>query len=231
MQLDDFRIAYDMVNNFKKYDTVSNPPKINTLAYQVPKIEGIHPKLWGKNIDEVKLNTLEYILYDLHKMDEDKIISTLIALLYYWKIRKRKQSKMEESYQEVINHYTIKNEALSYKSIIKGECVYLVKIHIGSKTLFKVGKTKNINQRMINLQSDIKSNYPLVSVTVVILEVKFCDNSDEIEEVVLSEARSIIPDKHKLNFKGNTETFENSIMESIFKLNFVKIDKYKELVN
>jgi hypothetical protein len=216
MQLDDFRIAYDIVNNFKKYDTVSNPPKINTLVYQVPKIEGIHPKLWSKSIDEVKLNTLEYILYYLHNIDEDKVISTLIALLYYWRIRKRKQAKMDEVYQEVIKHYTIENKVYCDTNTCKGKCVYLVKIYIGSMTLYKVGQAIDLHQRMINLQSDIKSSYPLVSVGMSILAVKLCDNSDKLEEIILSEAKSKITKKHKFNFKGYTEAFKSESLIAIF---------------
>lgn len=216
MQLNDLKIAYDIVMNFKKYDTLSSPPKVNTLDYKVPKLDGIHSKLWGKNIDEVKLNTLEYILYDLHNMDEDKVISNLIALLYYWKIRKRKQSKMDEVYQEVVKHYTIQNKELKNDKLNKGKCVYLVKISIGSRTLYKIGKTEDIHQRIINLQSDIKCRYPLVSIAIDILEVKYYAYSDEIEKLILIKAKSKIIDKHKLNFKGSTEAFEDIELIDVF---------------
>lgn len=218
MELEDLETAYNIVSRFNKYDTLSSPPKIHTLNFEVPIISGIHKGEYRKNIEEVKPNTLEYILYYLHDIDFTMIINTIIALLYYWKFRKRKALIMEQVYQEVVNHFTIQHEPYKgNKKIKKGTCVYLVKIGIGNKVLYKIGKTKDLHQRMLNLQSNINANYPFVSVGVTVKEVLYCDNHNEIEERLLKEIRNINIKKNKFYFNGCTESFENIVVVDIFK--------------
>jgi hypothetical protein len=213
MELDDLETAYNIVSRFNKYDTLSSPPKINTLNFEVPIISGIHKGEYRKNIEEVKPNTLEYILYYLHDIDFTMIINTIIALLYYWKFRKRKALIMEQVYQEVVNHFTTQHEPYKgNEKIKKGTCIYLVKIEIGNKVLYKIGKTKDLHQRMINLQSNINVNYSFVSVGITIKEVIYCDNYDEREERLLTEIRNINIKKHKFYFDGHTECFESDIL-------------------
>lgn len=136
MIINDLKIAYDIVNNFKKYDTLSNPPRINKLDYKVPCIDGISKYEWGKDIEEVNPNTLQYILYNLHNLDYSKVIDTTIALLYYWKVRKRNILKMEKVYQEILNHYLVVNESATNNHLLKKEkCIYLIEINIGIKSM------------------------------------------------------------------------------------------------
>jgi predicted GIY-YIG superfamily endonuclease len=213
MELNDLKIAYDIVSKFNKYDTLSTPPKVNTLNFKVPIISGIHQGEHRKNIEEVKPNTLEYILYYLHNIDFTMIINTLIALLYYWKFRKRKSLMMKEVYQEIVNHFTVHNEPYKWnEKTKKGNCVYIIKIEIGNKVLYKVGKTKDLHQRMLNLQSNINANYSFVSVGITIKEVLYCDNHAEKEKILLTEIRNRNIKKHKFYFKGHTECFESDIL-------------------
>ncbi len=218
MQLDELKIAYDMINKFSKYDTLSNPPRINTLDYRVPVVSGLHSGEYGKNIEEVKQNTLNYILYHLHDIDYTLVTDTLIALLYYWKFRKKKSLKMEQAYQEIVSHYTVEHEPYTrYENSKKGNCIYLVKIYIGSKILYKVGITEDIHQRIVNLQSDINIKYPCISVGIDVQKVIYCENNKEMEKILLNDAKSHNIKKHKFFFDGYTEAFESDILINIFK--------------
>ncbi len=218
MKQNDLQMAYDIVSNFTKYDTMSNPPKINTLYYKVPKQTGISRWEYYKDIEEVSKSTLEYILYRLHNASHTLIMNTLIALLYYWRFRERKPTMMQQVYNEAVSHYTVENQPYTrYESAIKVNCVYLIKINIGCDTLYKVGQTEDIHSRMINLQSNISKRYSSVSVGVVVQEVKYCSNCKEVEEELLKEARNKLTKKHKFYFDGHTESFESDKLIDIFK--------------
>ena len=217
MKESDLKIAYKMVKNFKKYDTMSNPPKINNLEYTVPYIDGLHPEVRGKNIDEVYPNTLVYILYYLHGSDIIRTIDALMALLYYWQFRRREPAKMEEVYKDIVHHYTISNQPYKHYVDSKlGECIYLVKLSIGSKTLYKVGVTEDIHSRLKNLQSDVQTSYPLVSIGLEPINVVYTDGAIGVEELILDDARKTITSCHKFNFKGSTEAFKDSILIDLF---------------
>jgi hypothetical protein len=207
MTINDLKIAYDIINNFKKYDTLSNPPRINKLDYKVPCIDGISKYEWGKDIEEVNPNTLQYILYNLHNLDYSKVIDTTIALLYYWKVRKRNILKMEKVYQEILNHYLVVNESTTNNHFLKKEnCVYLIEINIGSTTLYKIGKTSDINERFANLKSNIQKMYSTVSVGIKILNLIYNHNNETIEKEILNKIDAKNK-KHKFYFNGHTESF------------------------
>lgn len=206
-----------MVKNFRKYDTESIPPKINKLEYSVPNISGISKYECGKNIDEVYPNTLTYILYYLHGSDTIRTIDALMALLYYWQFRKRESHVMEKIYQEVVSHYTVQNKPYTYYAESKiGKCIYLVKLSIGSKILYKIGITEDIHSRFKNLQYDIQNSYPLVSVGLEPIKAVFTDSADEVERLILEQANQTISNKHKFNFRGSTESFNDTKLIAIF---------------
>lgn len=211
MNLNDLKIAQDIVNNFQKYDTLSKPPKINKLEYKVPSINGISTYEHGKDIESVKPNTLKYIIFHLHNVDYSLIIETTIALLYYWKFRKNKKTLLEETYKEIVNHYTLSHNNCFY-NYNDGECVYLIKIYIGSHTLFKVGKTASFNQRMSNILSDVKSKYEYVSCSIEPLKVHYTLSSYEIEQNILRELKK----DHKFFFNGHTESFSDKNVINIY---------------
>ncbi len=212
MELNDLEIAYDIINNFQKYDTLSNPPRINKLDYKVPSIDGISRYEHGKDVDSVKPNTLKYILYYLHNIEHSIIIDTVIALLYYWKIRKNNKSMFEKSYIEIVNHYTLTHNSYSF-NYSNGECVYLIKIDIGSETLYKIGSTTNFNQRMTNILSDIKSKYEYVSCNIEPLQVEYTSMYYEIETNILNQLKE---KKHNFYFNGHTESFKKIETIDIF---------------
>lgn len=217
MTINDLKIAYDIINNFKKYDTLSNPPRINKLDYKVPCIGGISKYEWGKDIEEVNPNTLQYILYNLHNLDCSKVIDTIIALLYYWKVRKRDNFKMEKVYQEILNHYLIVNESTTNNHLLKKEkCIYLIEINIGNSTLYKVGKTSSIKDRFTNLKLNIQEMYSNVSTGIKILGIIYNQNNENIEKEILNkmDTKNI---KHKFYFNGHTESFKNIVVIDIFK--------------
>lgn len=217
MKESDLRIAYEMVKDFRKYDTMSSPPKINRLDYTVPNISGLYPSVRGKNIDEVYPNTLVYILYYLHGSDIIRTIDALMALLYYWQFRQRNQTKMEIVYKDIVHHYTISNQPYKhYVGSKLGECIYLVKLSIGSKILYKVGVTEDIHSRLKNLQSDTQISYPLVSIGLEPISVVFIDGAVVVEANILEAARKTITTKHKFNFKGSTEVFNDEKLIDIF---------------
>jgi hypothetical protein len=224
MSEDDLSIAYCMVKNFKKYDTESNPPRINKLEYSVPKISGISKHEHGKNIDEVYPSTLAYILYHLHGSDAIRTTDALVALLYYWQFRKRNLHMMEKAYQEIVSHYTVQNKPYTYYAKSKmGKCVYLVKLSIGSKVLYKVGVTEDVHSRFKNLQSDIQNSYQLVSVGLEPINAVFVDSADEVEGFILEQANKTITTKHKFNFRGSTESFDDTQLIVIFNEHTSKI--------
>ena len=81
---DNFKVAYKVINSRSVFDNITNP-----LGYKVPKKSGIHFGDYYKTIKEVKPSTLQYILYKLHNLDYDLATDTLVALLYYYRFRKK----------------------------------------------------------------------------------------------------------------------------------------------
>lgn len=220
MNINDLKIAYDIVNNFRKYDTLSIPPKINKLDYKVATINGITRYEHGKDINSVKPNTLRYILFNLHNIEYSIIIDNVIALLYYWKIRKNNKHMFEKAYEEIINHYTFKNDNYSF-NYKKGKCLYLIKIYIGKETLYKVGITASFNSRMANILSDIKSKYEHVSVSLKALQVEYTQNGYQMEKEILKGLKN----DHKFYFDGHTESFKNVEIINIFNKNIKLTNK------
>jgi hypothetical protein len=182
MLLKDFKEIYKFIENRGFMEN-----KLNPIDYKVPNLQGIIPQQRYRTIKEVRPDTLKYILYKLHNIDNDIATDTLMALLYYYKFRAKKQYKMERVYRKAIYHYIIKHPLYTkYENSKKGNCIYLVKINIGRKTLYKVGTTNDIHQRMTNLQSDISNFYQLVSVGIEVKKVIYCDNNNEVEQDILS---------------------------------------------
>ena len=212
MLLNEFKDIHSFIENRGFMEN-----KINPLEYKVPNLEGIIPQQKHKTIKEVRPDTLKYILYKLHNIDNDIATDTLMALLYYYKFRDKKLAKMETAYRKARYHYIIKHTPYTKdKNMKKGDCIYLIRINIGRKTLYKVGTTSDIHTRMINLQSNISKFYPLVSVGINIKKVIYCNNNKEIEETLLSEIRSNNIKKHKFFFDGHTEAFQSDMLLKIF---------------
>ena len=209
-------MALMIVNDFVKYDTSAIPAKINTIDYSVPALRGIHKGQWHKNIDEVEPNTLAYIIYHLHRADAVHITDAVIAYLYYWKFRKKDKKKMFEEYKNIKKHYSIQNQNTIDKNLIKmGIGLYLLEITIGAKTLYKVGITEDVVLRISNLKSDIRTSYSHVSVGVKLLDVKYINKPKGTEEKIVEEANNRFK-KHKFNFRGSTESFEDGGLISIY---------------
>ena len=125
---------------------------------------------------------------------------------------------MNKVYKEVVDHYTVINKPyLFYAGSIKNKmCLYLVTIFIGSVQLFKVGYTTDIHQRMTNLQANLKTRYPLVSIGLKPLKVVYTEDAPELEKLILKEVSQLNLPKHKFNFEGSTEAFNSTDIPSIF---------------
>ena len=218
-----FDLQLELIINWKKYVMEDGSLiKKEPPHYEVPSLKGIHSKVIGKNINEVQLNTLEYILYNLHDADCNLIEETAMALFYYYLHRIRSTFKLKKVYNNLIEHYNIIHEQEPCH-IDDAACVYLLQINIGSKKLYKVGKSTDLKSRYYNLISDIKANYPLVSVNVNVLNQYNTNEIDYIEKKILD----LISLKHKNTkffFEGHTESFESEEIVNIYNscLNLLK---------
>jgi hypothetical protein len=205
--------AYEIVKNFKRFDTASNPPKKHTLEYSVPKISGISKYEWGKNIDEVKPNTLDYIIYKLHSTEELLIQEAVMALLYYWKIRRRNIKKMEDVYLQIMHHYSVKPMNVEQDFPDDNKIyVYHISWSIGSKRVYKVGYTTEFEKRVVSIANEVKRFYPLVNLGDLkihrIIEFNTTEQAQSFEE----EAKRSIENaefvtKSKFYFTGSSESY------------------------
>lgn len=212
----DFNLQYKIAKEWNKFETIDGsivkrePPK-----YVVPNLPGIHYKVLGKGINEVQYNTLEYILYYLHNVDYNTIEDTTMALYYYYIHRIRNPKQIREEPQKLIRHYNIINEQKKQQFIFE-PCVYLMEICIGSKKVYKIGKTTDLQSRYNNLLSSVKTNYSLVSVAVNIKETYISEDIDEIEKEMLIKISSSMKNT-KFYFKGHTESFESEKVIDIYR--------------
>lgn len=215
MIINDIKQVYELINKRNVFTNIEKP-----IIYEIPKVKGIHYTEHGKTIKDVYPNTLEYIIYNLHDIDYSFLIESIMALFYYWKFRKNNKTKLNQVYKEIVNHYSSINKKI-IQNYDKGKCVYLLEIRIGSKTLYKVGKTTNFKDRISNLDYDIKSKYSFVSSSIKPLQVVYSSNFEEIEKSILNELNCKNQKKHNFYFNGHTESFENIEIISIYN-NFVR---------
>ena len=183
------------------------------MAYNVPRVDGLHYRTWGKDMSSVKPNTLHHIIYTLQQIDEDMLHRAIVALFYYWKIRKRnKMSELEREYDEILNHYTMTNTNNSIGVGNNKEMkFYLLEINIGAMKCYKLGFTSEpMKRRVATIRSDIARNYPLVSSSVNLLNYLEDDNAKDIESEFKEQHQEQLGSKHYFN--GSTECFTDALL-------------------
>ena len=210
MDVNDIKEAYNFINKRNVFTNITNP-----IIYVIPRIKGIHKGEYGKTIKDVYPSTLKYIIYNLHDINYDFLIESIIALFYYCKFRKNSNIMLNRVYEDIINHYTYK-DIQPITKYEKGKSIYLIKIEIGSETLYKIGKTSDFNKRITNIKDDIESKYGYVSVRIEPLQVFYISNIDEVENEILSQIRSKKNVKHKFYFNGHTESFLDKCVIDIY---------------
>ncbi len=203
--------AIDIVTSYKRRGM--NGQLNEPMNYNVPKADGIHRSVWGKDISSVKPNTLKHIIYTLQMIDEDMLHRAIVALFYYWKVRKRnKISEMKRECNEILNHYiqtnTNRDIDVGNNSEMK---FYLLEVRIGAMECYKLGYTsKPIKRRVDTIRSDITKNYPLVSSSVNIIEYWESKNAKEIESELKEEHDKQLGTKYYFN--GSTECFTDLLL-------------------
>ena len=208
----ELKIAYEIVDSFIKYDTRSNPPRINTLDYRVPKLNGIIKYHWGKRIEEVKPNILEHIVFYLHNTEVSTIVDGVIGLLYYHKIRSRNLMKMESVYKNITRYYSSTNSRdIPLATILSEAIVYSISFSIGTNKINKFGLASDKN-RYRKLISDVRSNYKHTSVGgfIVNQEIQFhtLEQAERFEEEALNNLKKHeLYSKCKYLFDGYTEAY------------------------
>lgn len=178
--------------------------------YKTPRRDYILVNQQGKAINELRLSTLEYIMFKAVEATEDEKVDALFAYLYYYKYKKklhRLPDKMKDVVNSVIEHYTIVNKQDKYCYKYLGSVLYLVNIKIGKyRSLYKVGISDDIDTRLTRLRSDIMSNY-CVSVSVEPLNVWIVSNNKKLEKEVLEKILDVVKYDSGFKFKGSEESF------------------------
>ena len=161
---DELLDAFELVNNFRFRDIKKGIFNTFPLShYKVPRVDGIQKEVYDKGINQVKPNTLKYIIFNLHNADENIIIEAIVVLLYCYK-KKQETKTMREVFKRILHHYTVANKEESILLDIKEKAiVYSISFDIGSITYNKFGYTTD-KKRIEKLRSDIKSRYPHVSI-------------------------------------------------------------------
>ena len=183
------------------------------MIYNVPRADGLHYRTWGKDISSVKPNTLKHIIYTLQMIDEDMLQRAIVALFYYWKVRRRnKISELQREYDEILKHYTKSNTNREIDAGNNKEMkFYLLSIHIGSMQCYKLGITsKQMQRRVATIRSDVAKNYPLVSSSVNVLECWESNNAKEIESELKEQYDEQLGSKYYFN--GSTECFTDLLL-------------------
>jgi hypothetical protein len=209
----DLKIAYDMVNDFKRFDLKTKTFNTFTLIdYQVPKVDGIHSGEYGKGINKVKPSLLEYMIFKLHNVNKDMIFEAIICLLYYWKFRREEPRIRKQVYIRIHHHYAVTHcLTMPIISINDEAIVYYISFSIGSLNIVKIGVTTDIN-RFNKLISDITNNYPLVSVgnfkVMQIIQFKTKQQAMEFEKEAIKNIKLHKDYKKCKNyFDGYTEAY------------------------
>ena len=161
---DELLDAFELVNNFRFRDIKKGIFNTFPLShYKVPRVDGIQKEVYDKGINQVKPNTLKYIIFNLHNVDENIIIEAIVVLLYCYK-KKQETKTMREVFKRILHHYTVANKEENILLDIKEKAiVYSISFDIGSITYNKFGYTTD-KKRLVKLLSDIKSKYPHVNV-------------------------------------------------------------------
>lgn len=213
MIVESIKFAYDCVNNFTYKNILKNTCNKFDFEYSVPEIKGICKFEWGKKLDSVKPSTLEYIIYHLHNAEVKLVIDSVIAYLYYWKIRKADTKTMKLKYKEILQHYEpIKDELIIPTAMITNVAiVYSISFTVGiiQTNKFGIATDKNRYKKMID---DVKSKYPLVSVSnfKVNQEIQFntVKQAEEFEKEALKNLKQHRQyKKGKICFDGYTESY------------------------
>lgn len=206
-----FDDAYKLVRDYRYLDPKTKLPNKFPFEYSTHQHQGIYRKLWRKDIKSVKPSTLEYILYNLHDVDEVMIYETLIAYLYYWKVRKKDFKTMIKKFKEVKSHYEVLH-TLKIPQIDSKPSVYYISFYIGNIKLYKIGYSDNPTERFKQLFKDIKANYPLVSIgELEIIDIQSYSTKREalrMEQKILDKYKQ---DNHKFLFNGHTEVYLDAL--------------------
>ncbi len=207
------KTAYDIVNEFEKINKTVFPQTINTFPfkYTVPKLKGITKYQWGKNIKEVKPSTLKYIIYYLHSTDCDIIFEATVALLYYYKVRKKNIDEMNNTYKDILHHYTVKRDPKKH-NVEDTIVVYYISFFIGSKLVYKVGYSTQPIKRFKEILTSIKKYYEDVSVGDFNIHQLVQFDTIKQAQAFEEEAKKYIKNnnnvsKCKIHFQGFSEAF------------------------
>lgn len=195
------------VKSFKVMDVKTGVRnKFYLSDYKVPIVDGISKFEYNKGIDKVKPSTLEYIILNLHNVDEDMVVDALEVLMYYWRIKKKNPRTMKIKFKEIVLHYTIKHdEEIPCANIEYVAIVYSISFNIGSIRINKFGITTD-KDRYKKLISDARSKYELVSIGnfVIHQEIQF----KTIEQAKAIEKEAISNLKKNQNYRKCKNCFD-----------------------
>lgn len=172
---DELKNVHDFIFYFQYYNPKTKGYNKIDFDYKVPSIKGIFKYDRGKDLESVNKSTLEYIIANLHNAEIKTIIDAIIAYFYYWKIRKNDTQEMRKQYNNILEHYTVKNRVEVPKANIQYEAiVYSISFNIGSIKVNKFGIATD-KERYKKLISDVRSKYEYVSVGnfVIHQEIQF----------------------------------------------------------
>lgn len=211
---DELLDAFELVNNFRFRDIKKGIFNTFPLShYKVPRVDGIQKEVYDKGINQVKPNTLKYIIFNLHNVDENIIIEAIVVLLYCYK-KKQETKTMREVFKRILHHYTVANKEENILLDIKEKAiVYSISFDIGSITYNKFGYTTD-KKRLVKLLSDIKSKYPHVNVGNLVInqtiQFKTEQQAKLFEEEALKNMKlNVNYRKCKNLFDGYTESYLN----------------------
>jgi hypothetical protein len=210
MELEFIEYAYEFVNDYKYMNIKERTYNKFDFEYTVPSIKGITQYQWGKDLQSVRPSTLKYIIYEYHTEETKLLIDSIIAYLYYWKIRKADSKTMRNEYKKIKEHYTIKYDC-NIPTVEAVPSVYYISFMVGTVKVYKVGYSKEPTRRFKEIIKSVQDNYPFVSVgSFEVLDINKFETEKEaltIEKKLLKVIQDKEIPKTNIYFEGATEGF------------------------
>jgi hypothetical protein len=219
----------DYSKKIMEYNPFNPTPEHEELLqnYKTPSTEYISKSARALDKDQVKLDTLEYLIERCYQCTEDERHQACIVTLYRFSLEasvdlvNEAKTELADILQSKVTKRTFDTSFL--KDVTQGyskSFFYLLKIEIGVNTIFKYGITKNdIRARLAQIKSDVDNKTPRNNSAYIepILLIHM-DEVEELEEEVKAalQMNNIITSGYK--FSGHTETFKNSDYDTAIEL-------------
>ena len=219
----------DYSNKILEYDPFNPTPDYAMFLhnYKSPSKEYISNSARALDKDQVKLDTLEYLIERCYQCTEQERYQACIVTLYRFSLESAEDSIAEAKIElaSIMQYKTTKRTFdISFLKAItqdfSNSFFYLLKIEIGVNTVFKYGITNNdIRARLAQIKTDVNEKTPINNSAYIepILLIHM-SNIKLLEEEVKTSLQLNYITTSGYKFSGYTETFKQSDYDSTISL-------------